>query len=283
MKLVATGCLAIVLSAAGVSDSVQAGLADFRQGRFAEAFDDWQQADAAGDPRGALYLGVLYDTGFGVAKDPAQARVWYRRAAEAGSVAGAFNLAIMNDAGVGGPQDLAEAAAWYARAAKSGYGRAEYNLASLYETGSGVPRNRNRAIDLYARAAAHGITAARSHLAALGQASRVPPRNSPSEPVQDAAMQEFTQAQQELLSRGVGAAAQAFALFHRAAEEHNPPAEYDIGYCYEHGIGVAKDADQARVWYQRAATDSTDPTLLAVAKTAAAGLNRPVNKVPKPQ
>ena len=277
-----TASLAALLGAAGASDSVQAGLADFRQGRFAEAFYDWQQADEAGDARGALYLGVLYDTGFGVTKDPAQARAWYRRAADAGSAVGAFNLAIMNDAGVGGPQDLPEAARWYERAAKSGYGRAEYNLASLYEAGSGVPRSRSRAIELYARAEAHGITAARTHLAMLGQPSRAPPRATPSDPAQDDAMQAFTQAQQELLNRGVGAAAEAFTLFRRAAEEHNPPAEYDIGYCYEHGIGVARDTDQARVWYQRAATDSTDPTLLAVAKAAAAGLGRAVGKTSKP-
>ena len=281
-RLIAVGLVATLLGGAGPSEAVQLGLADFRLGRFGEAFEHWLQADAAGDARGTLYIGVMYDVGLGAARDPVQARAWYRRAADAGSVSGAFNLAVMNDAGVGGPRNLSEAAAWYARAAKSGYGRAEYNLAGLYEIGSGVPRSRSRAIALYVKAAAHGVTAARTHLAELGQQSPAPPRTGTSEPAETVAMQTFTQAQQELLSRGVGAASQAFVLFHRAAEERNSPAEYDLGYCYEHGIGTARDVDQARRWYERASIDSTDPRLRAVAQTAFSGLGHAANDASRP-
>ena len=52
---------------------IDAGLSDFRQGRFAEALQDWSKAAAAGDARGYLYIGVLYDTGLGVPQDYRQA------------------------------------------------------------------------------------------------------------------------------------------------------------------------------------------------------------------
>ena len=42
---------------------VDRGLAEFRQSRFAEAYQSWRGAADAGDARGSLYLGVLFDTG----------------------------------------------------------------------------------------------------------------------------------------------------------------------------------------------------------------------------
>jgi TPR repeat protein len=263
----ALGVLAILGAAAGDAVDVDRGLTDFRHGLFAEAFEDWRLAAAAGDPRGALYVGVLYDSGLGVAQDEVQAMAWYRRAAEGGSAAGAFNVGVLYDAGLGGARDPAQAAVWYARAAAAGFGRAEYNLAMLYETGTGVPRNRARAIALYSRAASHGISAARLHLVALGQV--VPDVTTAP---QDVALQAFRQAQDVLLSRGPAEAADAAALLRRAADQHNALAEYDLGYCYERGLGVPVDQVQAYTWYRRAVTDATDASLRAIAQSSSDAL-----------
>ena len=206
------------------------GLDDFRNGRFAEAFEAWQAAAAAGDANGALFAGVLSDTGEGVTQDYDQALTFYRRAAELGSAAGAFNVGVMYDAGRGVAPDPQQAAIWYARAAAKGFPRAEYNLALLYEAGTGVPRDRAAAIAFYTKAAAHGIPAARMHLRQLGQTFAGPVR-----PVEDVAMRDFHRAQQLLLARGPAEASHAAELFHSAADQHNALAEYDLGYCYEHG------------------------------------------------
>lgn len=267
VRSLAAGMSMSALIAAGALADSASGLADFRQGRFAEAYQDWRRAAQAGDERSALFVGVLYDTGIGVAHDYLRALEWYRRAADAGSAAGAFNVGVMYDAGRGVPPDTKKAAFWYARAAAKGFARAEYNLAMLYEAGTGVPRDRARAVQLYTRAADHGISAARAHLAALGQKF-----TGTGHDTQNVAMQEFQQAQQILLSRGVADAAHAAELFRRAAEQHNAPAEYDLGYCYESGIGVSRDLAQAYAWYQRAATDATDDALRSIATAAARGL-----------
>ncbi len=110
-------------AATGHADTAP-GLADFREGRFAEAFEAWRTAAAAGDARGALYVGVLYDTGLGVTQDYGEAAAWYRRAAEAGNAAGAFNMGVLEDAGLGRPKNPQQAADWYAHAADQGFGRA---------------------------------------------------------------------------------------------------------------------------------------------------------------
>ena len=173
----------------------------------------------------------------------------------------------MHDAGRGVPPDPAQAASWYERAAAKGFGRAEYNLGLLYEEGAGVPRSRARAIQLFNRAAGHGITAAQAHLQRLGQrAAAVSAR--PGDP----AMTEFQQAQQLLLARGPAEAARAAEFFRRAAERGNALAEYDFGYCYEHGLGVPRDPAQAHVWYRRAASHATDEAVRSIALAGARNL-----------
>ena len=251
-------------SLAAAAPAAAPGLTEFRQGRFAEALHDWQQAADAGDARAALYVGVLYDSGLGVPQDARQAMAWYRRAAAAGSAPGAFNVGVLYDAGQGVPQDASQAATWYARAAAQGFARAQYNLALMYEAGSGVPRSTARAIALYTSAARGGISAARAHLETLGH-----PFAEPAQKPAEDSMQDFRRAQQILLNRGAAEAGEMAGLFRRAADKHNPLAEYDLAYCYEHGMGVAADHAQAQLWYRRAVVDTPEGSLRAIAEAGA--------------
>ena len=183
-----------------------------------------------------------------------------------------FNVAVMYDAGRGVLQDHQQAAAWYERAAAEGFARAEYNLALLYEEGIGVPRSRARAVQLYSKAAGHGLSAARAHLARLGVKLDQPSAPRRTRSSEDASMLDFQQAQRILLNRGVAEAGQAAELLRRAAEQRNPLAEYNLGYCYEHGLGVSRDPVQAYAWYRRAATHSADRALQSLAMTGVRSL-----------
>ena len=262
--------------AAASAPQVPAGLDDFRHGRFAEALAAWRQADRAGDPRGALYIGALYDSGVGVPRDFREAMQWYRRAAAGGSVVAAFNIGVLYDGGFGVNADQSEAAAWYAKAAADGFGRADYNLAMLYEAGAGVPHDRERAVALFHAAAAQGISAAAVHLAALhapiGKLPREPGASPERKPVEDSASQELQHAQEALLNRGAADARRATRLFRQAANGHNAVAEYDLGYCYEHGLGLTADPAKAAQWYRRAASDASDDALRSVAQASATTL-----------
>ncbi|MGH7055219.1 MAG: tetratricopeptide repeat protein [Stellaceae bacterium] len=252
---------------AQVRADTAAGLADFQEGRFAEAFHEWRQAAEAGDTRGALFIGVLYDAGLGMPQSYAQAFAWYRRAAEAGNAAAMFNVAVLYDLGRGIPRDSRQAAAWYARAAAKGFARAEYNLAMMYEEGAGVPRSRSRAVELYIRAARHGLSAARAHLARLGYRVAAGARST-----DDPAMIEFQKAERILLNRGAAGAARAAELLRRAAENGNAPAEYDLGYFYEKGLGVPRDLHQAYLWYWRAIAHAPNDALRSLALAGARNL-----------
>jgi len=257
------------LGAAGMEDSLATGLAAFRQGRFAEAYQQFHTAADAGDARGALYLGVLYDAGLGVPQDSVKAMEFYQRAAVAGSAAGAFNAAVLYDAGIGVPRNEAEAAHWYALSAARGFGRAAYNLGLLYEAGAGVDRDRTRAVALFRQAATRGVPAALAHLAALGVVVSVR-----AKPMPDAALVDFQKAQELIGSRSPGEVARAATLFREAAEKHDPQAEYDLGYCYERGLGVKLDQGSALKWFRQAAGDTPDAALKSLAEGESAYLER---------
>ncbi|MBV9813646.1 MAG: sel1 repeat family protein, partial [Acetobacteraceae bacterium] len=266
-------CRVLIVAAIGMPVAVsradtREGMDDFRSGRFAEALQSWADNAANGDAEAALLVGSLFDTGMGVPQDYGAALLWYRRAADEGNATAMLNVGVMYDAGRGATQDHGGAARWYKRATDAGSGRAAYNLGLMTEAGDGVPRDRGRAVALFETAAARGVTAARTHLAAIGRRYSGPVQTGP----EDAALRDFEEAQRDLLSRGTGRAEHAAELIRRAAMAHNALAEYDLGYCYENGIGVPMDKREAHDWYIRAFSDSADTRLKTIAMSGARGL-----------
>lgn len=85
-----------------------------------EIFALFMQQAKAGNPRAQFYIGVAYTTGVGVAKDPAKAREWIRKAAELGvtSAQGSLGLAYM--LGDGTSRDPVAAEQWFIIAAELG-------------------------------------------------------------------------------------------------------------------------------------------------------------------
>ena len=82
----------------------------------------------AGDAESEVELGRRYDKGEGVAKDPAEAVKWYRKAAEQNYAPAQNNLGLCYENGRG-----VEAAKWYRKAAEQNDVDAQYNLGMCYE------------------------------------------------------------------------------------------------------------------------------------------------------
>lgn len=101
--------------------------------------DSIRSAAMAGDPWAQLNLGAAYDHGLsGVARDPAQAVTWYRRAAEQGVDKAQFNLAHCLATGHGTPRDYNEAQRWMQRAAQQGMADAQFLLGVMLVEGLGA-------------------------------------------------------------------------------------------------------------------------------------------------
>lgn len=98
-------------------------------------------------------LGRMYNSGVGVASNPAEAVRWFRAAAAQGDADGQASLGDMYYAGNGVAKDVSAAVAWWVKAARSGHGVGAKNAGACYESGWGVARSNDLAREFYKIAA----------------------------------------------------------------------------------------------------------------------------------
>lgn len=150
-------CLAAALLAGGLLGNVVAVHAQDAPAAAAaaqEAAPDMQTMLALarqGHPVAQFNLGVQYDFGQGVAKDPVQAVYWYRLAAAQGHGGAQFNLAGMYFEGLGVQRDLVRATMWFTLSAEAGVGGAARNRAILARTLSPEQQAQARTLALQCR------------------------------------------------------------------------------------------------------------------------------------
>ncbi|MBQ3585752.1 MAG: sel1 repeat family protein, partial [Synergistaceae bacterium] len=92
-------------------------------------------------PSAQYLLGVMYDVGFGVKEDKAEAMKWFRKAAEKDYAPAQSQLGLIYYLGFGVKQDYAEAVKWYRKAAEQGHAYAQYWLGYMYDNGYGVTQD----------------------------------------------------------------------------------------------------------------------------------------------
>src|SRR4029079_18448581 len=98
-----------------------------------EAMAAWRKAADKGSTSAMVELGVLYGTGTGVARDEAQARKLFERAANAGNPRGISNLAALG--GAGAAADPARSRELLGRAAETN-AEAQFQLGLMLADGS---------------------------------------------------------------------------------------------------------------------------------------------------
>src|SRR5205823_5405264 len=128
------------------------GAAAADRGDFAEALR-WYAAEK-GSAEAQFEIGVLYDTGQGVAQDAAEAMRWYRMAADQGLDRAQVQVGAPYECGGGVRQNCAEAMRWHRKAAAQGLASAQNNIGALYGTGLGVAQDNAEAMRWYRMGAA---------------------------------------------------------------------------------------------------------------------------------
>ena len=286
-------CLAAVLLWAhkGFAEGTTGDIA-FAAGDYAAAYRDWKPLADGGDVSAMRARGMLYDTGHGVTQDFAAALAWYRRAAEAGSVQAMFNVGAMFDNGRGTPADRTQAIEWYRRAASQGHGRAAYNLGVIYRDGDGTAVDTAAAVGFFRLAATAGIAAAQQNLISLHAAptskaapqavnaalsarapSRTPATLDSRESDAIGRFQQAVLARATLDDNSTKAGLSLIPILKAQVDRGNPLAAYDMGYAYEHGLGVGVDPVAAYVDYLKAVL-SSEPNVKAAALRAASEVGR---------
>ncbi len=133
----------------------------------AEALSWYMQAAEAGEPTAMRRVGDHFKTGTAVAKDVGTAVRWYEWAGQAGSAAAHHNLGVLYDEGLEVPEDKGKAVHYYRLAAYGGHPEAMLGLARMYEHGAGVTRDYAEAIYWNKRAIAAGLDVAGGKLGAM--------------------------------------------------------------------------------------------------------------------
>ena len=118
----AAALFAVALAVPAEADLLADGVAAYEAGDYAGAAKAWRPLAEGGDAMAQFNLGLLHETGRGVAEDPAEAAAWYKRAALQGLTQAQFNLALLHQTGRGVEKNGEEALYWLEVAARHGEG-----------------------------------------------------------------------------------------------------------------------------------------------------------------
>jgi hypothetical protein len=97
-----------VLSWGGQQEAVEA----YRTGDYAGAMTQFKALAAEGDAVAMYYLGIIYDRGYGVPANPAEAAKWFEKGAARGDSLSAYYIGKMTATGKGVPKDPVAAHMW---------------------------------------------------------------------------------------------------------------------------------------------------------------------------
>ncbi len=159
------------------------------------------------------------------------AMLWYRKAADQGYERAQYNVGFAYLENPYSEQDFEVAALWFKEAADQGFYRAQRALGNLYETGLGVEQDYDQAAFWYRKAAEQGDEYAQLHLAELLDYKR-----------DDCESDEEC----KLIEKEI------FYWYRMAAEQGFAKAHYELGFCFQYGVGVEPDSQHAMYWYLKA-------------------------------
>ena len=154
----------------------QLGRAYAANQQLPDAISAYRKAADRGSTAAMVELGVMLATGLGVAKDEAEARKLFERAAAAGNPRGASNLVALGSGGA--PSDPVRARALLARAAETNSAEAQYQLGMMTADGIGGPKDDVAARALFEKAAVQGHAGALERMGAFAQNGRGGPQDS---------------------------------------------------------------------------------------------------------
>jgi TPR repeat protein len=141
-----------------------------------EAIAAWRKASDKGSTSAMVELGGAYGTGAGVARDEAQARKLFERAAEAGNPRGVSNLAALG--GSAGPAaNPARARELLSKGAETN-AEAQYQLGMMLAEGNGGAKDDVAARAMFEKAAAQNHPGALERMGAFAQEGRGGPKDS---------------------------------------------------------------------------------------------------------
>ncbi len=188
-------------------------------------FEDIKAQADKGDAEAQAALATMYAVGDGIARDPAKAAKWRRKAAEQGNARAQCLLGLQYAEGDGVKRNMTEAVYWMRKAADQDLAEAQFDLGMWYAHGEILGRSIVDAVELFRKAAAQGLPEAESELGNCYFEGMGVPKNIP----------------------------EGIKWTQKAAEHGHPGAQHALGLCYAKGKGVTTNYVQAYKWLVLAA------------------------------
>jgi len=245
---------------AAKADAVEPDLAygAYQRGYYLTAFNHALPRAKLGDRAAQLLIGVLYDKGLGIKKNPKEAAQWYKFAAENGSTEAQFSYALKLLEGVHVRKDKKAARQYLQKAADAGHSVAQFNYAQMIVDERPTSRGIKLALSYYEKAAAGGVADAYFALAQIytrGYGTVTSDEKAARNMLIKAALNNVENAQIELgiwLANGRGGEKDldgALAWFRIAALRGNVIAQNRLARMYALGLGTKVKPDEAAKWY----------------------------------
>ncbi|KAG9307850.1 hypothetical protein G9A89_023415 [Geosiphon pyriformis] len=130
-----------------------------------KAFEAYEISSDSGYSYGHLFLGICFETEFGVEKNLERAFELYRISANDGNGHSQYRLARCYQREIGTIVDMEKSLEWFLRSAESGHLGAQNNVGCFYKSGLGTQRDLVKAFYWYQTAARAGLPCAQFNLA----------------------------------------------------------------------------------------------------------------------
>lgn len=256
------------------------------------AVKNYKIAARKGSKKAQLKLAKIYKEGLlGLKESPKESFKWYLVLAEGGDTSVAFNVAFSYENGIGVEINYKEAVKWYKVAIENGSVAAMNNLAICYENGYGVDKNLETAFSLYHKAASSGSLVAANNLSncyQYGTGTQVNPRealiwkekaaNGNDTKVQvtlaewyfkgygternhEKALYWFVRSKCDDKDR-IKDLNDSISFIKEKAHEEDAFYQYLLAKCYEYGLVLSKDKNEAEFWYESSADNGFVESLI---------------------
>lgn len=182
---------------------------------------------------------------------------WLKVAADIGNVDALYWLGNEYFVGKVIERNLEKAYFSYKEAAEKGHGDAMNNYADMYLRGEYVEKDEKRALELFKKAADKGVPEAMYTLGYMyenGVGTELDMEESKQWFTESALFGDVYAANRlghEAVENGLGE--EAISWYQMAADRGDSYGEFNLGLCYESGIGTPVNLKKAKHWYKRAA------------------------------
>lgn len=247
----------------------------------------------AGNADAQFELAQSYHQGNKVARDPAQAFLWYRRAALQGNMEAQFILGNLYLMGEGTTQSDIEARNWFEKASRQGHEAARNNLENLKHVVAEKPANnqieqptttekenkKGGVFDLVTGLFDSDDEEIAEAPAQVAAAKPVEPATT--KPVINKVPGQSDYERGLAYSYGDGVPqnyGNAFKLFESAAKLGHASAQYQLAMAYANGHGVTRNPAAAVEWYEKAARQGLAIAQRSLGNAYLSGNGVPANK-----